>query len=159
MCAFNRISVFVFGCLLFAGSAPAQSTADIVGTVTDPTGAGVARSKVVAVNTETSASRETLTAPTGDYTLSLLPPGTYNLSVEAAGFRKIAQSGVVLQVDQHARIDFALQVGQVSETVEVMASAPLLESQSSSIGRVITGDFVNELPLNGRNFVSLAIST
>jgi len=137
----------------------AQSTAEIVGTVTDPSGAGVARSKVTAVNVETGASRETLTETTGDYTLTLLQPGTYNLSVEASGFRKVAQSGVILQVDQHARINFTLQVGQVNETVDVVASAPLLDSQSSSIGRVIPGEFVNELPLNGRNFVSLAIST
>src|SRR5207247_890318 len=127
-------------------------------TVTAPDGAGPSRSKVPAVNTGTGASRETLTEVSGDYTLTLLPPGTYNLTVEATGFRKTAQSGVELQVDQHARIDFALQVGQVSETVEVVAAAALLESQSSSIGRVIPSDFVNELPLNGRNFVSLAIT-
>jgi hypothetical protein len=156
----SRRILFAFSVgLLATGAVMAQSTAEIVGTVTDPTGAGVARSKVIAINAGTGAARETLTEVSGDYTLTLLPPGTYNLSVEAAGFRKIAQNGVVLEVDQHARINFTLQVGQVTEVVDVVAAAPLLESQSSSIGRVIPGDFVNELPLNGRNFVSLAIST
>src|SRR5712691_10510741 len=156
----SRRSLLVLSMGLFAaGAVTAQATADLVGTVTDPSGAGVARAKVVAVNAGTGASRETVTDVSGDYTLTLLPPGAYNLSVEAPGFRKLAQNGVILQVDQHARINFALQVGQVSETVDVVASAPLLESQSSSIGRVIPGDFVNELPLNGRNFVSLAITT
>src|SRR5712691_6224818 len=144
--------------LVAAGAVMAQATAELVGTVTDPSGAGVARAKVITVNTGTGASRETVTDVSGDYTLTLLPPGAYNLSVEAPGFRKLTQNGVLLQVDQHARINFALQVGQVSETVDVVAAAPLLESQSSSIGRVIPSDFVNELPLNGRNFVSLAIT-
>jgi hypothetical protein len=95
----------------------------------------------------------------GDYTLTLLPPGSYNLAVEAPGFRKMTQNGVILEVNQRARIDFTMQVGQLSETIDVVASTPLLDSQSSSLGRVIPGDFVNELPLNGRNFVALAIST
>src|SRR6266581_688714 len=159
MLALKRIVFCISISALAAGIAMAQATAELVGKVSDPSGAGVVRSKIVATNTETGASRETLTESTGDYTLTLLPPGTNNLSVEAPGFRKLAQNGVILQIDQHARINFALQVGQVSETVDVVASAPLLESQSSSIGRVIPSDFVNELPLNGRNFVSLAIMT
>ena len=89
--------------------------------------------------------------------MTLLPPGNYNLSIEAPGFRRLLQSGVTLEVNQRARVDFTLQVGQVNETVEVAATAPLLESQSSSLGSVINERFVNELPLNGRNFVQLAI--
>src|SRR2546423_1645984 len=108
--------------LIAAGAVMAQATAELGGTVTDPSGAGVARAKVVALNAGTGASRETITGVSGDYTLTLLPPGTYNLSVEAPGFRKLSQTGVILQVDQHARINFALQVGQVSETVDVVAA-------------------------------------
>jgi len=111
MLASRRCLFIVSIGLLSAGAVMAQATAELIGTVTDPTGAGVARSKVVAINAATGASRETVTEASGDYRLTLLPPGTYNLSVEAPGFRKVSQSGVVLEVDQHARIDFALQVG------------------------------------------------
>ncbi|MGH9662490.1 MAG: carboxypeptidase regulatory-like domain-containing protein, partial [Bryobacteraceae bacterium] len=132
------------------------STADLVGTVTDPTGAAVANAKVTLTNSQTGASREVESDATGGYILTLLPPAAYNVSVEAAGFRKLVQTGLLLEINQRARVDFALQVGQVSETVEVTAAAALLESQSSSIGRVIPGNFISQLPLNGRNFVSLA---
>src|SRR5882762_828305 len=119
MSASRRLLLVLSVGLLAAGAVMAQATAELVGTVTDPSGAGVARARVIAVNAGTGASRETVAGVSGDYTLTLLPPGTYNLSVEAPGFRKLSQSGVVLQVDQRARINFAMQVGQVNETVDV----------------------------------------
>ena len=133
------------------------STAEVSGAVTDPTGAVVVGAKVTAVNADTGVSREASSDVAGSYVMTLLPPGNYDVSVEAPGFRKVLQNGVTLQVSQRARIDFTLQVGQVNDTVEVAATAPLLESQSSSLGSVIGERFVNELPLNGRNFVQLAI--
>ena len=86
----------------------------------------------------------------------MLPPGDYTLSVEAAGFRKLVQSGITLQINQQAHVDLTLQLGQVSETVEVTGQAPLLESESSSLGTVVNQKLVNQLPLNGRNFIQLA---
>src|SRR5262249_39614242 len=91
--------------------------------------------------------------------ITLLPPGTYTLSVEATGFRRTVQSNLTLEVNQRAKIDVKLQIGAVTETVEVAAAAPLLESQSSTPGSVVTDRLINDLPLNGRNFVSLAITT
>src|SRR6266404_3143498 len=144
--------------LLSASLSLAQvSTAELSGTVADPTGAVVSGAKVIATNADTGVSREASSDAAGDYVMTLLPPGNYNLSVEAQGFRRLLRSGVTLEVNQRARVDFAMQVGQVNETVEVAATAPLLESQSSSLGSVIGERFVNELPLNGRNFVQLAI--
>src|SRR5712692_4398693 len=81
MFALKRIVFCISISVLAAGIAMAQATAELVGKVSDPTGAGVVRSRIVATNTGTGASRETLTESTGDYTLTLLPPGTYNLSV------------------------------------------------------------------------------
>ena len=104
MLALKRIVFSISISVLATGIAMAQATAELVGKVSDPSGAGVVRSRIVATNTGTGASRETLTESTGDYTLTLLPPGTYNLSVEAPGFRKLTQNGVILEVDQHARI-------------------------------------------------------
>ena len=148
----------LFLSILLSAPLTAQvSTGELSGSVLDPSGAGIANAKVTAVNAETSVSREVVTDATGGYIITLLPPGNYNLSAEAPGFRKLVQTGVTLQVNQRAAVNFTLQVGQVSETLEVAAAAPLLESQSSSLGSVIAERFVSELPLNGRNFVQLAI--
>lgn len=147
-------SVFLIAALPLAAQV---GTAELTGAVTDSSGAGVAGSRVVAANAATGVTRDAVSDATGVYVLTLLPPGVYNLSVEAQGFRKISQTNVELQVNQRAKIDFALQVGQVSETIEVAGVAPLLESQSSSLGSVIAEKFVGELPLNGRNFIQLAI--
>ena len=136
------------------------ATAELVGTVTDSSGAGIPKAKVTITSASTNlVIRETESDSTGAYHATLIPPGDYTISVEASGFRKLVQSGIKLETNQRARIDLPLQVGQVSETVEVSATTPLLESQSSSLGAVIGEMFVGELPLNGRNFVQLAILT
>jgi hypothetical protein len=146
--------------LLFTLSAFGQAaTAELSGTVTDSTGALVANAKVTATNAETGISRGATTSQSGTYVITLLPPGVYNLSVEAPGFRKSIQNNIELRVNQHAEINTQLQVGDVSEAVEVQAAAPLLESQSSSLGTVVDTRLTEDLPLNGRNFVQLATLT
>ncbi|HYM12406.1 MAG TPA: carboxypeptidase-like regulatory domain-containing protein, partial [Bryobacterales bacterium] len=145
------------GALLELPARGQVTTAEVVGSVVDASGGAISGAKIVITNADTGAAREAATDTAGDYAITLLPPGAYNLSAEAQGFRKFVQSGITLQVNQRARVDVAMQVGQVSETVEVSAAAPQLESQSSSLGSVITEKFVDELPLNGRNFVQLAI--
>ena len=132
------------------------ASAEVSGTVSDPSGAGVANAKVTAVNKSTNVARETVTDSAGAYLINVLPPGDYQLNVEAPGFRKLSQSGLTLQVNQQAQMDLTLQVGQVNETVEITAQAPLLESESSSLGTVVSEKLVNQLPLNGRNFIQLA---
>ncbi|MGH9672662.1 MAG: carboxypeptidase regulatory-like domain-containing protein, partial [Bryobacteraceae bacterium] len=146
--------------MLSIGAAFGQvATAELSGQVTDASSAAVPNAKVNATNTETGVAREVTSDSGGLYIITLLPPGTYNLAIEAAGFRRTVQNTVTLQVNQRARIDFVMQVGQVNETIEVSAAPALLESQSSSVGSVISQSFVSELPLNGRNFVQLAILT
>src|SRR3954454_584164 len=132
------------------------ATAELSGTVTDSTGAAVPNAKVIATNVATNIERSTVTGSTGNYIVPLLQPGEYVLSVEASGFRKLVQRGISLQINQQAQIDLALQVGPVSESVEVTAQAPLLQSESSSLGTVVSEKLVNQLPLNGRNFIQLA---
>ena len=134
----------------------AQNFATVTGSVTDKSGASAAATKITATNVDTHVARETQTDDGGNYTIPLLPPGRYKLSAQKAGFRQIVQDNVSLEVNQTARLDFQLEVGQVTETVEVKASAPLLESDNSAIGQVIEQKAVAELPLNGRNFVQLA---
>jgi hypothetical protein len=133
------------------------STGEISGVVTDQSAAVVAGAKVTAGNRETGASRQTATSADGSYVMTLLPPGDYDISVEAPGFRRLLRQNVQLQVNQRLRLDVVLEVGQTTETLQITGAPPLLESQSSAIGSVIPERFVNQLPLNGRNFVQLAI--
>lgn len=135
------------------------ATAELSGSVTDASGAVVPKAVVTVTNMDTGAVRQAPVDESGTYVFTLLPIGRYTVTVEAPGFRRTVQNNVELQVNQRARLDFQLQLGQVAETIEVTAAAPLLESQSSSLGTVINSKFISELPLNGRNFVQLAILT
>ena len=140
----------------FTGSAQV-TTADLVGTIKDNTGAVVRGVKVTLTNDAMGVSRTIVTDDDGNYIFTSLQPGRYTLAAEAAGFRKVERTGVELQVNQRAQIDVDLQVGSVGETVQIEGTAPLLESQSSVLGSVIQERQVQDLPLNGRNFVQLAI--
>ncbi len=133
------------------------ASAELSGTVLDSSGATIGTAKVTALNNATNRAHATQSDNTGRYIIPLLPPGDYTVSAEAPGFRKFVRRGVSLQVNQQAEINFTLEVGQVSDQVEVTAQAPLLESESSSLGTVVNEKLVNQLPLNGRNFVQLAI--
>jgi hypothetical protein len=143
---------------LISVTASAQvTTADLVGTVRDNTGAVVRGVKVTLANVATGVSRSVTTTDDGNYIFTSLHPGRYALTAEAPGFRKVERTGVELQVNQRAQIDLELQVGEVGETVRIEGTAPLLESQSSVLGSVIQERQAQDLPLNGRNFVQLAI--
>src|SRR4030095_5823936 len=152
---------FAILCLLsLLAKAPVQAqvtTADLVGTVTDSSGAVVVSAQVTATNEGTSQARSAQTDSSGNYLISQLAPGRYTLSCELAGFKKLVQTGIELQVNQRAQINLTLEVGEVNQVVEVEGTAPLLESQSSVLGSVISQTQVQDLPLNGRNFVQLAI--
>src|ERR1700761_4569847 len=153
--------VKVFACvvaiLLTCSQCPPQmATAELSGNVLDTSGATVPNATVTATNVGTGIVHSTVSEKAGDYVLIDLPPGDYTVTVEAAGFRKLEQSGISLQINQQARVDLTLQVGQAAETVNVTGHPPLLESESSSVGSVINQQELNELPLNGRNFVQLA---
>ena len=154
------LSCILLICLVSLPLSAQVSSGELVGTITDSSGAAVPNAKIIVTNAQTNTVvRETLGSNDGTYTVTLLPPGRYNVSAEAPSFRKTVQNGIELQTNQRAKVDFQLQVGQVSEVVEVNASAPLLESQSSSLGTVIGSHIIGEIPLNGRNFVHLALLT
>jgi hypothetical protein len=132
------------------------ATAELSGTVQDSTGAVLADARVTAKNTATNVAHGTVSETSGNYVLTDLPPGDYTISVEARGFKTLMQTGVSLQINQQAHVNLTLQVGGTVETVQVTSHPPLLESESSSVGTVVNQQMVNQLPLNGRNFVQLA---
>ena len=133
-----------------------QSTARLLGQVSDPSGASIASARVAIKNLATSQSWTAQTSPEGDYTVANLPIGEYTMLVEAAGFASKSLRGIVLQVDQDARIDVVMQLGSTSDTITVDATAPLLVTDTSSVGQVIENKAIVSMPLNGRAFWQLA---
>lgn len=143
--------------LMLSAAAFAQPTATIVGRVTDPTGAVVGGAVVTARNGATGIERSTVTTDTGDYEIPLLRiTGSYTLAVSKDGFQTQEQTGIVLQVDQRARFDIVMKVGAVAEKVTIEATAPIVNTETGSIGQVIGNKKIVDLPLNGRNFTQLA---
>jgi hypothetical protein len=132
-------------------------TGTVVGTVSDPSGAVVPGARVTVRNQETNATREALTNGDGDFSVPLLPPAVYQVAVEKEGFRRSLYSDLKLDVDQTARVDFTLQVGKLSEQVVVAETAPLIQTDTSTLGQVIDRRKVGELPLNERNFLTFAL--
>lgn len=144
--------------LAFVATGFSQTTSTtILGTVTDPSGAAVAGAKVTATNIRTQVKREDVSTSSGDYSFPLLDIGEYSVTVEAPGFKTANRAGLVLQINEKLRADITLQVGQVSERVEVTGSATALKTDESSIGDVIEQKRIVELPVNGRNVGNLAV--
>jgi hypothetical protein len=138
----------------FLSIASAQTSGEITGEVKDQSGAVAPNAAVTATNTATNVSRSTLTNASGVYSFPDLTPGKYQVKVSASGFAN-AVANLELQVQQTARVDFMLQVGTAAQTVEVSASADLLNTENATVGTVIEEKRISELPLNGRNFFSL----
>jgi len=135
--------------IAIAMNAMAQSDRGaITGTVQDPAGAVVPGATIVAKNTENGSVFQTITTPTGNFTIASLPVGTYDLTLEAPGFKKVTQEGVRVQVAQILRLDFLLQVGATTESITVTAEAPLLRTENGEQSVNVSGDRINELPLN-----------
>jgi hypothetical protein len=147
-------AVFV---LSFQPLALAQDTGQLRGRITDPTGNIVSGAAVEAINVGTQVSRTTVSNQLGYYSIPLLPAGSYTLNVSASGFRPITQSGITLQVDQAANLDFTLQVGSVTQTVDVKANASVLETESATLKQVVDERRIVNLPLNGRDPTQLIL--
>jgi hypothetical protein len=132
-----------------------QGRGTILGTVTDASGAGVAGANVSILNTETNNAVVTQTNSEGFYTSPPLIVGSYQISIDHAGFKKEVRSGVSLAVDQRAEVNARLEVGAVGESVQVSAQVSLINTQDASIGQVVENKRVQELPINGRSAFAL----
>ncbi len=150
------LSVPVLATSLAYGQATASGT--IFGSISDPTGAAIPGANVTATNTATNAQRTTKTNGAGEYRFDLLPVGDYVIHVEAGGFSPSNTSGVTLQVGNSATVNVALQTGAVSTTVEVTSTSNmLLDTEKTDSSANITPEQINDLPINGRDFATLAI--
>ncbi|MFN7998516.1 MAG: TonB-dependent receptor [Bryobacteraceae bacterium] len=151
------VFVFLFGCMY---SVHAQvDTATIVGTVHDSSGAVVPHAAVTATATDTNIKSSAVSDPNGDFIITPLKIGKYSVSVEAPGFKREMRSGILLQVQDRVRVDFTLQVGSLSEAVNIEAETPVVQTDTSALGDVIASRQITDLPLNGRDYTQLATLT
>jgi Carboxypeptidase regulatory-like domain len=152
--------LFCFGVLLLGirpASGQAVANAQVTGEVTDQTGAAVAGATVKMTETERGVSHETRSDANGRYTLPNLAVGAYRLEAAMTGFKTFTQTGITLQVGDHPEINIGLQVGAVTENVEVSAGAAMVQSEQTSVSQVINQKSIVELPLNGRQPTQLVL--
>jgi Carboxypeptidase regulatory-like domain len=144
----------------FGVTASAQLyTGSITGTVTDPSGAVVPNARLQLVDEQKGFAFSAASDSSGGYVMRQVPPGTYKLSVEAQGFRGEARSGIKIDVSQNVSVDFALQVGAVTQTLQISEAAPLLSTQDAVTGQTVDRKFINDLPLISRSVTDLAFLT
>lgn len=140
---------------VIAAPLSAQNFAEIIGTVTDSTGAVIAGANVTATNLATGVSRETQTNASGNYAFPRMNPGNYQVTAESEGFKQALQDNWVLQTGDTARIDFAMEIGAVTEVIEVEAGAQMIQTANTALGTVIEQKRIEDLPINGRNYLNL----
>ena len=151
-----RVTLFCTFILGLVVSTLAQ-TAQVTGRITDQTGAVIAGANITATHTGTGINRDVVSNDEGYFTLPLLNPGEYRIAVKKDGFKPLVQPSVTLQVNQVARLDYTLETGAVTETVNVTGSTTAaLETETSSLGKVVDQQRIQNLPLLGRNPYSLA---
>jgi hypothetical protein len=144
----RTVLVSICCALLFAGAAFAQSDrGTITGTIADPAGAAVPNASIEAKNIETGASYQAVSTTTGNYTISELPVGVYELSVSVPGFKRFIRTGITVMVAQTLRVDVELEIGEITETVSVSADATLLRTESGDLSHNIDSKRLDELPI------------
>ena len=151
-------AVLGWACIAIAASSlkGQVDTGAVWGTITDQTGSVVPGAQVTLTNEGTAFRATTKTAGDGSYAFSSVKIGTYTVQAEFQGFQKVSHPHIAVDIQQQVVVDLALVPGRVTQTVEVTAAPPLLQTQNASVGQVVNGRAINELPLNGRNFTFLA---
>ena len=142
-------------CLLTVDTQAQVTSGTAIGSITDSTHAVVVGAQVTLTNAATGDKRTVTTSANGSYQFVNVAPGNYKLDVQAPGFKHFTEMNEVIQVGSSTRVDAILQVGEVSQSVEVTSAAALLETQQDTIGQVVAGQTVTEMPLNGRNVLNL----
>jgi len=131
--------------------------AQLTGIITDSNSALITGAQITLTNIDTSLARKAVTNADGYYSIPFVPPGNYQLSVIASGFKPVTRNNFPINVDQAQRIDFTLELGTITESVNITANEPPLERETSSIGQVIENKFIVTLPLNGRTYSQLVL--
>jgi hypothetical protein len=154
----SRLLTFTIALLSLIGTAMAQTTTGaITGTVTDPSGAAIPNVRVAATNTATNVVNATQSNDAGVYNFPFLAAGDYTIAAEVQGFKKVVIGPFRLEVNQIARVDPKLEVGAVTESVEIRDVAPVLQTETTQTGSVLSASKLTEIPLNGRNFANMTL--
>ena len=146
----------MISCVALAAFAQNQTTAEISGIITDASGAAVPNASVVAVSRDTGVQRDAKSNNDGYYSLALLPPGAYLLTVKAQGFQTVTREGISVAIDHSARVDFRLQVGSVTTEVTVQTEAPLIETSNPNTTTTISDRDLQNLPNPGQDLTYVA---
>jgi hypothetical protein len=149
------LAAALFACRLYAQ----DPTATLVGSVVDGSSAAMPEAKIEIRNAETGELRHAKSNHKGEFTLTSLPPGRYDITISKNGFLTLHGTNLELQIGQQARMEFHLDLGSITQTVTVQAMAPLINTENAVKGEVITSEQVVEIPLNGRDFTDLALMT
>src|SRR6266550_7717139 len=153
-CALTLLVLFI------AVAVSASPTGSIVGTVKDPSGAAVTGAKLTLTNQSTNAKMEVVSDNNGSFQFLQLGPAVYSLVVESQGFKKVTEQNILVQVDQITHLDVALEIGSVTQVVEVSsATTPLLETDRSTLSNVVDSQVISNMPLNARQYLDLALLT
>src|SRR5579863_7041379 len=156
----RRLFTLVVAGLLVTGAAVAQEvSAGITGRVTDPSGASIVGAKVNAKDLDRGVDWPTVSNQDGIYAFPRVPPGRYELKVEAQGFKTYINPQIGLELNQRARVDVAMQVGAISESVSVTGEAPVLQTDTTQVGAVMDAIAIDNTPLISRNPVALTLLT
>src|SRR4051794_15762111 len=153
----GTLLLFAFGLLIPALASAQTGAASLTGIVTDETGAIVPGATVTATNQATNVEYTAVSNDAGSYTVTSLPVGTYVVKAELSRFKTAATKPIAMEAKQVVRLDFKLQLGAVEETVEVKSDTPVLQTESATVGEVISGTTLSALPLNGRNTGQLSL--
>jgi hypothetical protein len=153
----NFLVVATIFFLLVSVAMAQTTTGAITGTVSDPSGAAIPNVKITATNTATNIANTTQSNSAGVYSFPFLPIGDYTVTAEAQGFKKFVLGPFRLEVNQTARVDPKLEVGAITESIEIRDVAPVLQTESTQTGELLSSTKLTELPLNGRNFASLTL--
>ncbi len=152
---YQAVSILVVAILVAGVCAAQETTGSVAGTIRDPSGAVLPNVEVVLTNVDTGYTRHTTSNASGIYFASLLPLGSYELSVQHPGFRKFMQKGIAVHVNDALTVNVTLAVGAVTQEVLVTASASPVQAETGEISSLVSGQQVNELALNGRSFIQL----
>jgi hypothetical protein len=142
-------------CCAIAGLSQTQTLGTISGTITDKTGAVIPNARITITNKETGASQVTTTNESGYFVVPNLPAGTYDVTAEKEGFQRCTSAGVILDPAGRPQVSCTMEVGQVTQTVEVQAQALTVQTEDAKVSRVVNSTQIEEMPVNGRNFASL----
>jgi hypothetical protein len=153
----TRIVILLSLLLCVATAFGQQLDTQILGTISDPSGAAVSDALVIATHAETGALRTATTGSRGLFAFSALTPGSYSIAVEAAGFKRAIRNGLEISIGDQLRSGIALELGAQTDEITIEAEVPLLDAESAAVGNVIPNNFIVNLPLNGRNFLQLAL--